>query len=173
MCKKDAVWKGPPAAPPAPTEGVTDDPMLPERVGARLDELGLVASLYSPILKEDWFRRRVEELKRMAACPLPDRAQGSERGFLGPIDEANVMRICGDCEASYRDGDGHECAASQPRAQGLAELVEKWRTEAEVWGKAYLKSGMESQRLISRMYTERADELAALLSSRAAGEGKK
>lgn len=41
------------------------DATLPERAKARLDELGLVASMNSEIVKEDWFKRRVEDLRRM------------------------------------------------------------------------------------------------------------
>jgi hypothetical protein len=31
---------------------------------------------------------------------------------IGPINEANVMRVCDECGSAYRTGDGHQCISS-------------------------------------------------------------
>jgi hypothetical protein len=111
--------------------------------------------------------------QNVMAAPLPDRAQGSEDSgspwitclkHHTPMRRYNESLICETCAIEL---------ASQPRAQGLAELqllVEKWRIRAGHYQDAdppFIGLRSEGREIMSC-----ADELAALLSSRAAREGK-
>ncbi len=65
-----------------------------------------------------------------------------------------------DCPAHYRSALRAEL---QRERDAVLELVAKWREKAKIWGEHYVRTGVGQDRVMSRMFTERTDELEALL----------
>jgi hypothetical protein len=116
----------------------------------------------------EWRFKSDEMSKKVAAFYYAE-------GRVATTEAVRAERERGESEWRVREG-GHQAilnstldklaaekAAHAELVKKLEGLKEKWLKKAKIWADAYLRSGVRQDRIMSRMFTELADELSAIL----------